>query len=107
MTRQRLPRTRTGATTKYRIGPCTVYVTVNGTPPLEVFAKADEGWQGWADVLCELASVALQSGTKPWLVARHLRHHRIEPEGGPGQPCSVPDAIGRAIEARQQDKEGQ
>ena len=97
--RTKPPRTRNGHTTKYQVGVCTVYVTVNGSPPLEVFAKADEGWQGWADVLAETVSIALQSGTDTALLVRHLRHHRMEPEGMAGQPASIPDAIGRAIEA--------
>ena len=97
--RTKPPTTRTGRTTKYQVGTCSVYVTVNGSPPCEVFCKAGDGWQGWADVLAELASIALQSGTDPALIVRHLRHHRMEPEGGPGQPASIPDAIGRATEA--------
>jgi len=98
MTRTKPPTTRSGTTTKYRVGPCTVYVTVNGQPPLEVFAKADDGHQAEADGLAEMASLALQYGSPPEVVAAHLRHRRYPPHGGPGQPCSISDAIGRAIE---------
>ena len=98
MTRTKPPTTRSGTTTKYRVGPCTVYITVNGQPPLEVFAKADDGHQAEADGLAEMASLALQYGSPPEVVAAHLRHRRYPLHGGPGQPCSISDAIGRAIE---------
>ena len=101
MTRTRPPTTRTGTTTKYQVGKVTLYVTVNGTPALEVFAKADEGHQAEADGLAEMASLALQYGAPADVVAAHLRHRRYPPHGGPGQPCSISDAIGRAIAAGQ------
>ena len=90
--------TRTGTTTKFRVGPVTLYITVNGRPPLEVFAKCDEGHQAEADGLAEMASLALQYGCPASVVAAHLRFRRYAPHGAPGQSCSISDAIGQAIE---------
>ena len=97
-TRTKPPTDRSGQTQKLRVGPVTLYVTVNGRPPIEVFAKADEGHQPEADGLAEMASLALQYGCPAGVVAAHLRYRRYEPHGGPGQPCSISDAIGAAIE---------
>lgn len=99
MTRKKLPATRKGNTTKYTVGGVTLYVTVNGAPPAEVFCKADEGCQGQADALAEITSLALQHGCPADTIVAHLRHRRYAPCGGPGQPCSISDALGRAIEA--------
>ena len=95
--RHRPETTRTGTTSKVCVGPVTLYITVNGQPPIEVFAKCDEGHQADADGLAELASLALQYGCPASVVAEHLRHRRYPPHGGPGQPCSISDAIGREI----------
>lgn len=93
-----LPVTRRGGTTtKYKVGVVSLYVTVNGSPPLEVFAKADNGHQAEADGIALMASLALRHGCPAEVVARHLRYRRYDPAGGPGQPCSISDAIGRAI----------
>jgi len=96
-----MPATRYGRTHKVMVGPCSVYVTANtdATGALgELLAKADEGNQGVADGLCDLASLAIQHGAAPATVARHLRHHRYPPEGFAGQPKSISDAIGLVIE---------
>lgn len=92
-----LPTTRRGTTTKYKVGTLSLYVTVNGSPPLEVFAKADNGHQAEADGIALMASLALRHGCPAEVVSRHLRFRRYDPAGGPGQPCSISDAIGRAI----------
>lgn len=93
-----LPVTRRGGTTtKYKVGAVSLYVTINGAPPLEVFAKADNGHQAEADGIALMASLALRHGCPAEVVARHLRFRRYDPAGGPGQPCSISDAIGRAI----------
>jgi len=68
----------------------------------EVFAKCDEGHQADADGLSEMASLALQYGCPASVVAKHLRHRRYPPHGNPGQPCSISDAIGIAIEGSSQ-----
>ncbi len=96
-----LPTTRHGRTTKFRAGPVSLYVTVNsdGGKVREVFAKASDGHQAEADGLALMASLAMRSGCQAETVARHLRFRRYEPAGGPGQPLSISDAIGRAIEA--------
>lgn len=100
-----LPPTREGTTRKMRVGPVTLYVTVNGNPPIEVFAKADEGYNAEADGMCIMASLALRHGAPAETVARHLRFRQYPPHGGPGQPCSISDAIGRAIEEANRDRE--
>ena len=94
MDRLKLPATRTGTTTKIQCGPVTLYVTVN--EDREIFVKADEGWQGWADVLAETASLALQYGCPMDVLMRHWRGHRFDPQGI-GQGSSIPDAIARGM----------
>lgn len=96
--RKKLPTDRAGITTKIEVGPVTLYVTVNVDPagnPLEMFCKADEGWQAWVDVLCETASLALQHGCPFGTIMRHWRGNRFYPLGVPGQGTSIPDAIAR------------
>lgn len=101
MSRKRLPTTREGQTHKIECGPVTMYVTINVDEdgfPREMFVKADEGWQGWCDVLAETASLYLQrGGTLPEL-CRHWRGHRFEPSGIAGQGSSLVDAIARRLE---------
>jgi len=103
-----MPTNRTGRTHKTRVGPVTLYVTVNrdGEGKIrEVFVKADEGNNAEADGLAIMASLAMRHGCPPETVARHLRFRQYPPHGLPGQPCSISDAIGRVIEdeARQPD----
>ena len=96
-----MPTNRTGRTHKMPVGTVTLYVTVNRDADgvvREVFAKADEGHQPEADGLADLASIAMRHGAPAAVVARHLRHRRYPPHGGPGQACSISDAIGLAIE---------
>lgn len=99
--RTRPPVTRFGTTSKYMLGNLALYVTVNRDENgriIEAFGKAGDGHQAELDGLCLLASLCLQHGTDPLLIARHLRYRRYPPHGGPGQPCSISDALGRAIE---------
>jgi len=93
--------TRHGRTHKIEVGHVTLYITVNrdSTGKLrEVFCKANEGYQGDADGLAELSSLLLQHGCPPEKLIRHLRYRRYVPNGLPGQPCSISDAIGTIIE---------
>jgi hypothetical protein len=100
MTRQRLPATRHGQTHKIRLGATTLYVTVNRDDAghaREMLVKADNGHQGQADVLAETASLYLQRGGELEELLRHWRGHRYDPQGGPGQGASIPDAIARRL----------
>ncbi len=100
--RQRLPPTRRGQTHKIVCGPCTLYVTANTDRDgavLELFAKADEGWQGWADALMVTASMALQHGCPLADLLAKWRGMRFGP-CGPGA-LSVPDAIARRLGERE------
>ena len=98
--RQRLPATRKGKTHKIQMAEaCTLYVTVNTDKdgnPREMFIKADNGFQGWCDVLAETASLYLQCEDGKWeTLMRHWRGHRFEPEGGFREGSSIPDSIRR------------
>lgn len=96
-----MPTTRRGRTHKMQVGVVTLYITVNRDDSgnvREVFCKADEGHQAEADGLAELSSLLLQHDCPPEKLVRHLRFRRYEPHGFAGQPCSISDAIGRAIE---------
>ena len=98
--RHRLPPVRQGKTTKIPVGGVTLYVTINADATgraREMFVKADEGWQGWANVLAETASLYLQNGGTVAELARHWRGSRFDPAGGPGQGSSIPDAIARVM----------
>lgn len=97
--RQRLPETRGGSTHKIKCGKVTLYVTLNldaDGNPMEMFIHADEGWQGWADVLALTASVALQHGADFATLMKKWRGLRFEPDGI--QAFSIPDAIARCFE---------
>ena len=99
-TRKRLPTTRTGLTRKIELGAVTLYVTVNtdeAGAAREMFIKATDGHQGAADVLAETASLYLQAGGTLEELCRHWRGHRYEPQGGPRQGTSIPDAIARRL----------
>ena len=93
--------TREGKTHKKQVGKVSLYITVNrddaGTIR-EVFAKADDGHTAEAEGLCIGASLAMRHGCPAETVARHYRHRRYPPHGGPGQPCSISDAIGQVLE---------
>ncbi len=96
--RKRLPDTRAGSTHKIVCGKVTLYVTVNHYPDGtagEMFCKADEGWQGWADALAVTASLALQHGCPLDSILSKWRGMRFAPDGVPGQGSSLPDAIAR------------
>lgn len=97
-----MPGTREGRTHKLKVGNVTLYVTVNRDEAgaiRELFCKADEGHNAEADGIALMASLALRHGCPPDVVVRHLRFRRYPPHGGPGQPCSISDAIGKAIES--------
>jgi hypothetical protein len=101
LSRQQLESDRTGHTHKMKVGPVNLYITVNSDRAgriLEVFSKADEGYNAEADGLSIMASLALQHGAPVECVVRHLRHRRYPPHGFAGQPCSISDAIGQAVE---------
>lgn len=96
-----MPTNRAGRTHKLKVGAVSLYVTINRDADgvvREVFAKADEGHQAEADGLALMSSIAMRYGAPAAVVAKHLRYRRYEPRGGPGQPCSISDAIGLAIE---------
>jgi hypothetical protein len=99
--RHRLPTDRQGTVTKLRCADVTLYVTLNRDAegvPRELFIKADQGWQGWCDVLAETASMYLQlDGSSLEVLCRHWRHHRFEPRGI-GQGSSIPDVIAKMLE---------
>lgn len=101
--------TREGKTHKATVGKVSLYITVNrddaGTIR-EVFAKADEGHTAEAEGLCIGASLAMRHGCPAETVARHYRHRRYPPHGGPGQPCSISDAIGQVLEKEAREDAG-
>ena len=90
--------TRHGQTYKIKVGEITIYVTLNRNEsgkPKEIFAKADEGYQGWIDSLMLTASLALRNGCDMDTILRHWRHQRFEPSAF---GCSsIPDAIAKRI----------
>lgn len=103
-----IPDTREGRTRKVRVGPADLYVTINGIEgkPVEVLTalslNSDEGIdastaKGLLRSVSRLASMCLQSGVPALDVARTLRGDRYSPEGGPGQPSSLSDAIARLL----------
>jgi ribonucleoside-diphosphate reductase alpha chain len=100
MPRKRLPNTRSGVTHKITLGGITLYVTVNCDDigkPLEMFVKADNGWQGWADALAVTASMAMQHSCPLETILAKWRGMRFEPDGIAGQGSSIPDAIARKV----------
>jgi len=104
--RVRLPATREGQTHKVGLGKLELYLTVNTDDEgdvREVFGKCAEH-QGELDGLCEMTSVALQYGAPANIVIKHLRFRNYPPHGGPGQPCSISDAVGIELEAVQKGK---
>ena len=106
--RQRLPATREGKTVKTKVGPVTLYITVNKIDGkiTECFCKADQGEQPNADGLAELSSMLLQYGCPVKELVQHLRYRRYPPEGTVGQPCSISDAIGKVLEDQEQTEIG-
>jgi len=99
--RQRLQATRPGQIHKVEVGEVTLYITVNRDEDgeiMEVFVKADNGYNGDADGLGELSSLLLQYGCPVAKLVEHLRFRRYEPSGCIGQPCSISDAIGMVLE---------
>lgn len=95
------PTNRTGRTHKVKVGKVSMYVTVNRAANgqiIEAFGKADEGVQGHLDVACRLISLAIQGRGDMATIIRHLRFDRTPPNGGPGQPTSIYDALARVLE---------
>ena len=89
-----------GRTFTVRVADVTVHVTVNTNVQgraVEVFGKADCGWQGWLDTLMETVSLALQFGTPMGTILHHWRYQRFEPMGIVGQGVSIPDAIAKRL----------
>ena len=100
MKRHRLPVTRKGTTTKIQCGAVSLYVTINADAqgvPREMFAKADQGWQGWCDALAVTASLAMQYGCPLADILAKWRGMRFAPDGIAGQGASLPDAVAREI----------
>jgi len=96
-----LPPVRRGITRRCRVSTVTLYITINRDSSgniCEIFGKADEGYNAEVDGLCILASIAIRHGASPLLIAKHLRHRKYTPRGIAGQPCSISDAIGKALE---------
>jgi len=99
---------RYGITAKLRVGEVKVFITLNrdeDDKPIELFAKATHGWQGWGDCLMEMASVAMQHGTPLAIITQHMRFRRMEPMGIAGQGNSIPDAIAIWLETQLTEKE--
>ena len=88
-----------GETHTVNIGEVTVFFTVNlkNGKPFEIFAKEGSGHQGELDGLCILASIAMKHGCPVALIVDKMRYRKYAPEGGPGQPCSLSDAMGRVL----------
>ena len=99
---QRKPETtRFGNTHKVKIGPLTMYLTVNRDAAgqiIEVFGKSDEGYQGHVDMACRLVSLGIQGRADIETVIRHMSHDKTEPVGGLGQPSSIYDGIAKVLE---------
>lgn len=98
MTRERPPASRRGKTHKIVLNGVTLYLTVNEVKgrPIEMFCKADEGWQGWVDTLCVTASLALQCGVPIRDIIRHWSNQAFPP-AAIGQGKSIPDAMARVL----------
>ena len=102
MTRAKLPSKRHGTTRKFAVDMVRLYVTINRDHRgriCEMFAKATHGHQPHMDGICLFASLAMQHGAEPQDIAAKLRHTRHEPAGIVGQPKSLTDALGVALEA--------
>ena len=96
--REKLPTTRNGTTHAIRCGKVDILLTVNTDvtgKPLEMFVKASEGYQGWADALALTASLAMQYGCPLGKILEKWRGMRFEPDGL--KAFSVPDAIARKL----------
>ena len=101
--RKRVPADRDGKTGTVQAGKVTAQVTANtfkGGKVGELFAKCNEGHQGWTDAVCVMASLALQYGCPLAVVVKHLRHRSFEPcgFGEHGFVRSIPDGIAAWLE---------
>jgi hypothetical protein len=99
------PVTRRGRTHKIVVGETNAYFTINRDAAgnvIEIFAKANNGAQGHLDIACRLASLGLQGRCTVDTIIKHLRHDKCPPQGGPGQPSSVYDALARVMEAERE-----
>jgi len=100
MSRQRLPATRHGQTHTIELGAHKYDIVINYDDAgyaREMFIFTHGEHQGQADVLAETASLYLQRGGELEELLRHWRGHRYDPQGGPGQGASIPDAIARRL----------
>ena len=102
-TRRKPDATRKGITRKLTVGRCEVYLTVNVDAdgnPCELFLRVNgadiESTQGWANVTCIMASLALQYGCPMETILRHFRGQSFDPSQL-GKATSIPDAIARAL----------
>lgn len=117
--RQRPPVDRAGVTHKVTLyepdgAKVNFYITLNCYPdgrPCEVFTKATGCYQGWADVVCRLASLLLQQGVPLETVCRQLERAHFAPFGmvpAFGFARSFPDYLARWIQKQisRRDAEG-
>lgn len=75
----------------------TLYATLNRLPdgrPIEMFIKADNGYQGFCDTLAVTVSLALQYGAPLEAILAKWRGQRYEPSQI-GVGTSIADAIAR------------
>lgn len=109
MTRRTLPNRRESITQKVRIaGRRTLYLSTDGTPPLELFLRI-RGDDVSAEVTClyditaRLISVCLQYGAPVETIGKLLQGVKVEPAGVvTGHPAihfcsSLPDCIGQHL----------
>jgi len=104
MTTRRKPEpTRKGVTRKLTVGRCECYLTINegdDGKPCEMFLRINggeiESTQGWANVTCIMASLALQYGCPMETILRHFRGQAFDP-AQLGKASSIPDSIARAL----------
>lgn len=77
----------------------TLYVTLNRMPdgrPIELFVKANDGYQGICDTLALTASIALQYGAPLNAILEKWRGQRYEPSRL-GVGTSIADAMARVL----------
>ena len=105
-TRLKPPTTRYGNTRKIELASTDTCLTINRLPDgraIELFVTTDRKGecQGWAGMFCIAASMALQAGVPPSRLIDKMKGQRFDPQGGPGEPVSVVDAIARIWEAEE------
>ena len=101
MTRKKPGTSRSGTTHDIELGKVKIHLTANRGDDgniIELFGKASGGFQGFVNVLCSTASLALQHGCSIDVICKLWRHTRFEPSGIAGQGTSIPDAIAKCID---------